>query len=683
METNISPEGQQIQPRPQSGQPAPGKKRLVVAFVVLAILIVGAAIFVYFKTDLFRFGNKHQSQSTSAANIHAQPQAQPLKPLSVLQALPGHDEIRGVSRDPIEPNLVWIATQGLISAANLQTGKYDHVLKVDREPNALARRGDYIYFSSYQAGLERVNINTGELKFYGMAQGLPNSTNVVMADDPYSNDLWISTFKGLSRFDPDTEQFENLTSLPESGTELQPVSTIVFTKNFVWTGLLASSFSKGGIIRYDRATKTWRYWGPEAFGFKDRIDLAGTIIGDDQHALFGAYGNGVKRSSFSYDFNNDVWRPVSPELAEDLFSHVHGFIQFKNNILYYVDYVNNEPELFTYNFDTRKRTDTGLPGQPVSDPLQNRPLMTLTSNYFLHVQSGSGFASYPLPKLNLPDAIRFFAGKDNFLYFDGADAIQVLNVDTGEIRPAVPADFPTPTVHQLARSAIIQGKVVTVDFPDCGMDCSDGTISLSELGSFNKDESSINLSSDDALVSQVYSGSTLDDLYVSAADPQTNKNIYEKVDFTKGTLTRVNLTPDQLKNLSLVVDEQDNGYGSFNGDSIYVEPSLSYHRQPLVEYRIAPDQTFHPLDLPQLPLDPENSNDYTQQTVVRFQSDDPNTVWIGTVDGLIAYNFATKTAKGYTTADGLEANRITDVYATKDYVAVQHQVGIYIYKINK
>ena len=82
-----------------------------------------------------------------------------------------HDAIRWIQPDPREPNRVlWIATAG--------------------------------------GGFNRFDMRAGTFTHFGERDGLPN--DVVYAILPDSNGrLWLSTNKGLSRFDPATRQFRN------------------------------------------------------------------------------------------------------------------------------------------------------------------------------------------------------------------------------------------------------------------------------------------------------------------------------------------------------------------------------------------------------------------------------------------------------------------------------------------
>ena len=65
------------------------------------------------------------------------------------------------------------------------------------------------WVGTWQGGLSRYNVETGEIKTYTTANGLPSMCiQGILADEKYNN-LWLSTFNGLSRFNTVTGQFTN------------------------------------------------------------------------------------------------------------------------------------------------------------------------------------------------------------------------------------------------------------------------------------------------------------------------------------------------------------------------------------------------------------------------------------------------------------------------------------------
>jgi signal transduction histidine kinase/ligand-binding sensor domain-containing protein len=65
------------------------------------------------------------------------------------------------------------------------------------------------WVGTWQGGLSRYNVETGEIKTFTTANGLPSMCIQGILADEKNNDLWLSTFNGLSRFNMVTGQFTN------------------------------------------------------------------------------------------------------------------------------------------------------------------------------------------------------------------------------------------------------------------------------------------------------------------------------------------------------------------------------------------------------------------------------------------------------------------------------------------
>ena len=60
----------------------------------------------------------------------------------------------------------------------------------------------------YGAGLDRLDVESGEIRHFTEREGLANNGVYHVLDDDQGR-LWMSTNRGISRFDPDTETFRN------------------------------------------------------------------------------------------------------------------------------------------------------------------------------------------------------------------------------------------------------------------------------------------------------------------------------------------------------------------------------------------------------------------------------------------------------------------------------------------
>ncbi len=69
---------------------------------------------------------------------------------------------------------------------------------------------DYLWLGTFGSGLVRVNLNNNEIDIFDTKKGLPNSVVYGILEDRNKH-LWLSTNKGLSKFDPETESVVNFT----------------------------------------------------------------------------------------------------------------------------------------------------------------------------------------------------------------------------------------------------------------------------------------------------------------------------------------------------------------------------------------------------------------------------------------------------------------------------------------
>src|SRR5262249_21392382 len=93
-----------------------------------------------------------------------------------------------------------------------------------------------LWLGTYGGGLNRFDRKTGEFKHYTTKNGLPQNFVFGVLDDEEGN-LWLSTNKGIAKFNPKTEIFTN------------------FDRN---DGLQGSEFSQGA---YHRGPRGELYFG--------------------------------------------------------------------------------------------------------------------------------------------------------------------------------------------------------------------------------------------------------------------------------------------------------------------------------------------------------------------------------------------------------------------------------------
>jgi len=143
---------------------------------------------------------------------------------SVIHYKPHPDNSNSIGADMIfdfnEDNKgnLWIGTHGSgLCKFNVATEKFIHFRNDPRNPTSLSsdvisvihidKKGN-IWVGTDGGGLNKFNSGNRTFKRYRQKDGLPNNIICGILEDERGN-LWISTNKGLSRFDPQTGNFRN------------------------------------------------------------------------------------------------------------------------------------------------------------------------------------------------------------------------------------------------------------------------------------------------------------------------------------------------------------------------------------------------------------------------------------------------------------------------------------------
>lgn len=116
------------------------------------------------------------------------------------------------------PGVFWVASWQGLNRFDSHTGKVQRFISDPVNPNtissnhviSLLKDGEYLWMGTFGGGLNRLNVETGDIDIFTEATGLPN--NVIFAilqdQDDY---LWLSSSRGLSKFDTATLSFVNYT----------------------------------------------------------------------------------------------------------------------------------------------------------------------------------------------------------------------------------------------------------------------------------------------------------------------------------------------------------------------------------------------------------------------------------------------------------------------------------------
>ena len=129
--------------------------------------------------------------------------------------------VQDIHRDPL--GVFWLASVKGLFRFHRPSGKWEHYRNVPDDPESLSvdilfsiiadpkEPEHYLWIGTNGGGLNRFDTRTGKVKRYTTREGLPNDVVYgVLADD--DGQLWMSTNKGIARFDPVAETFRQFTA---------------------------------------------------------------------------------------------------------------------------------------------------------------------------------------------------------------------------------------------------------------------------------------------------------------------------------------------------------------------------------------------------------------------------------------------------------------------------------------
>ena len=113
---------------------------------------------------------------------------------------------------------LWVQTNEGLFFLNKKTDELErHGFDPNKGPvfssqdiNSLLEDEDgYLWVGTWQGGLNRYDPESGEMRYYGLEDGLPSPSVQGILEDEENNVLWLSTFRGLARFDKESETFSS------------------------------------------------------------------------------------------------------------------------------------------------------------------------------------------------------------------------------------------------------------------------------------------------------------------------------------------------------------------------------------------------------------------------------------------------------------------------------------------
>jgi ligand-binding sensor domain-containing protein/signal transduction histidine kinase len=117
---------------------------------------------------------------------------------------------------PDRSGALWLATFGGLNKFDPNTNQVTRYVHDPRNPNSLSQdmvlnvyqdRAGMIWIGTYTGGLNKLDPATGRFTHYREKQGLPNDTVYAILEDD-AGYLWLSTNKGIAKFDPRAETFK-------------------------------------------------------------------------------------------------------------------------------------------------------------------------------------------------------------------------------------------------------------------------------------------------------------------------------------------------------------------------------------------------------------------------------------------------------------------------------------------
>ena len=151
-----------------------------------------------------------------------------------------HNSVTSISED--SEGAIWIGTKEGLNKLILDWGKdsppnFQRFVSIPGNDRFLSHnhvlvmfddKEDSLWVGTRGGGLNRLNKKTGEFKHYSTIDGLSDNTVFGILEDPHGC-LWLSTNRGLSRFDPRSEQFCNF--FRSDGLPTNEFATGAFFKN--------------------------------------------------------------------------------------------------------------------------------------------------------------------------------------------------------------------------------------------------------------------------------------------------------------------------------------------------------------------------------------------------------------------------------------------------------------------
>jgi len=209
-----------------------------------------------------------------------------------------------------EGNLLYVGCLGGVLVVDKTTGEVkDQISVADGLGSSLAgsmvKKGDTLYIGG-QDGITVFNLKTREAKKISVKEGLVNGANVGLAEDV--DNIWVTTFNGVTLSNLTKGTLTNYRTELDNQAEKVDVVNALVTDKYVYFLEVASVYSSGAVIRYDKSAGTFKTFKPDSFGKTDqyaRIDF--NYVGNFGGLVFVGDSNSI----FEIDENgDDTWKKI-------------------------------------------------------------------------------------------------------------------------------------------------------------------------------------------------------------------------------------------------------------------------------------------------------------------------------------------------------------------------------------
>ena len=146
---------------------------------------------------------------------------------------------------------------------NIWIGTLNEIIIYNPENNIVTRHYEHsryfmedakgrFWVATLDRGIALYSLSKGALKYYGKEEGLSNNRALCILEDNQHN-LWISTSNGLSKFNPETEIFQNYTSKDGLRNNQFSYGAAYKTKNgdFLFGGISGFNLFDPGAVKID------------------------------------------------------------------------------------------------------------------------------------------------------------------------------------------------------------------------------------------------------------------------------------------------------------------------------------------------------------------------------------------------------------------------------------------------